>query len=56
MDGKVEGSGLGDDIGQNNSGGSRWQRLQKNLFLDESPLTILSLYVTLPQIEIPRSD
>lgn len=33
MDGKVEGSGLGDNLDQSNSGESRWQRIKKKSLL-----------------------
>lgn len=55
MDGKVEGSDLGDDIGQSNSGESRWQRLKKNLFLDESTLTLSASLSPFPKLKF-QSD
>lgn len=50
MDGKVEGSGLGDNLDQSNSGEFRWQRVKKNLFLYESVKNTLGLCIMLPQI------
>lgn len=55
MDRKVEGSDLGDDIGQSNSGESRWQRLKKNLFLDESTLTLSASVSPFPKLKF-QSD